>query len=65
MSTTQYAPRNPSLPSPEDMARAGEFLRAAELARHWLTMTSAERPERLAPFRCFVLGAMAAWKDRA
>jgi hypothetical protein len=48
----------------EDTQRAGEFLRAAHLAREWLTTTEGQPPERLTPFRCFVLGYLAAVRDR-
>ena len=51
-------------PSAADLARARDFLRAAELARQWLLATESEKPERLTPFRCFVLGYLAAIKDR-
>ena len=52
------------LATAHDQARAGDFLRAAELAREWLAATEAQRPERLTPFRCFVLGYLAAVRDR-
>ena len=44
--------------------RAGDVLRAAELARKWLESTESLDPKRATPFRCFVLGYLAAVKDR-
>ena len=43
----------------------GEVLRAAELARKWLEVTEAQPAAKLTPFRSFVLGYLAACKDRA
>ena len=51
-------------PDAHDTQRAGEFLRAAHVAREWLMTTEGQPPERLTPFRCFVLGYLAACKDR-
>jgi hypothetical protein len=45
-----------------DLARVRDYLRAAELARAWLT--SCHSSKRLTPFRCFVLGYLAAVQDR-
>ena len=42
----------------------GEVLRAAELARKWLETTETLPAEKLTPFRCFVMGYLAACKDR-
>jgi hypothetical protein len=50
-----------------DMQRARDYLRAVELARHWLaTFATNEtvRPEAPTPFRAFITGYLAAVKDR-
>lgn len=40
----------------------GEVLRAAELARKWLE--TVKPSEKLTPSKCFVMGYLAACKDR-
>jgi hypothetical protein len=49
-------------PTAADLQRARDFLRAAELARAWLE--TCDSPKPLTPFRSFVLGYLAAVKDR-
>ena len=51
-------------PTVADVARAGDYLRAAEFARNFLMANESRPPERLTPFRCLVLGYLAALKDR-
>ena len=51
------------LPTPQDAERAADFMRAAELARRYLE--TEVPPERASPFRMFVMGYLAAIKDRA
>ena len=47
-----------------DAHRAGDVLRAAELGRRWLEATEMHPAVKLTPFRCFVMGYLAAMKDR-
>jgi hypothetical protein len=42
----------------------GEVLRAAALGRKWLETVEAKTPDRLPPLKCFILGYLAAVKDR-
>ena len=57
-------PEARELPTEQDMERAADYLRAAQLAREWLMTADALRTERASPFRCFVLGYLAAVRDR-
>lgn len=51
-------------PTMADAARAGDYLRAAAFARTYLTACDPAQEARLTPFRCLVLGYLAAVKDR-
>jgi hypothetical protein len=51
------------VPTAADLSRARDYLRAAECARAWLSTCNSPKP--LTPFRCFVLGYLAAIKDRS
>lgn len=42
----------------------GEVLRAAALGRKWLETVEGKSPDRLPPLKCFILGYLAAVKDR-
>lgn len=51
-------------PTKADLQRARDYLRASELARAWLKDCDPAEAQRLTPFRCFILGYLAAVKDR-
>jgi hypothetical protein len=67
MKLKQYAGRiyTPVEDDPLKDQNVGEVLRAAELARMWLETTETLPAEKLTPSRCFVMGYLAACKDRA
>ena len=60
----EHVAKSAEMPNAADAARAGDYLRAAQLAREWVARLDPQQEKHATPFRSFILGYLAARKDR-